>query len=223
MVINCAMSADGKIALPDGRQTRISSDRDMAHVHRLRNWADAIMVGANTVLTDDPGLTVKKKHVPGPEHRHRAFFGRDTDNPLRVVADSRGRTPPGSYILDDAAFTVIAVSRGRSPPFPLPDNVVILDCGSGEHVDLVSLLGSLRDMGVRRLMVEGGGSLIASFLRAGLADEFQIFMGDMVIGGEHAPTPVMGDGAADLRGIGALRREAVFEMDGGIRVHYEVL
>ena len=77
VTVNCAMSADGKIALPTRRQTRISSEEDIARVHRLRNASDAILVGIGTVLSDDPSLLVKEKYVRRPRR------------PLRIVLDSR--------------------------------------------------------------------------------------------------------------------------------------
>lgn len=209
IIVNCACSADGKIALPDGRQTRISSDDDIAYVHRLRNWADAIIVGINTILMDNPKLTVKERFVSSPTH------------PLRVVVDSQGRTPERSLVLNDCAQTVIAVLEGTEFMFDLPENVSVIKCGNGDQVDLAALINTLHGRGITRIMVEGGGTLISSFLREGLVHEFQIFIGDMIIGGEGAPTPVMGSGACDFSEIQTLRRISSHEMEGGIRIHYQ--
>ncbi|HDH81938.1 MAG TPA: 5-amino-6-(5-phosphoribosylamino)uracil reductase, partial [Thermoplasmatales archaeon] len=81
VIVNCAMSIDGKIAFPDRKQAKISNDEDMARVHKLRDECDAVLVGIGTVLSDNPKLTVKEKYVQNPS------------NPLRVVLDSNFRTP----------------------------------------------------------------------------------------------------------------------------------
>ena len=91
--VNCAMSADGKIAGSDRKQVRISSAEDKERVKRLRRQYDAILVGVGTVLADDPHLTVK---------------GCDFDeNPIRIVIDPHGRTPLDAAVVDDRAKTVI--------------------------------------------------------------------------------------------------------------------
>ena len=205
VVVNCAASADGKLALPDGRQTRISSEDDMAFVHRLRNWADAVIVGIGTVLKDDPKLTVKEKYVPHPSA------------PLRVVVDSKCRTPAWAEILRGEAPTLIAVSRKHGQ---CPEGADIVECGDG-RVDLRCLLEHLWERGVKKVLVEGGGTLISSFIDEGLVDEFMIFIGDLLIGGK-GPTSVMGKGASDFDGVVRLERYAVFPMTRGVRLHYRV-
>jgi len=209
--VNCAVSADGKMALPDGRQTNISSDDDIAIMYKLRNWADAVVVGINTVLKDNPKLTVKEKYVPDP------------NQPLRVVVDSCCRTPAGSEVLSDKAPTIIATIVGDWSVHFEPGNVDVVECGSGARVDLRSLLSHLWKRGVRKVMVEGGGTLIASFLKEGLVDEFMVFIGDMIIGGKEAPNPVMGVGAVEFGEIVNLERYAVIPMERGVRLHYRIM
>lgn len=206
VVVNCAASVDGKLALPHGKQTRISSEDDMAFVHRLRNWADAIIVGIGTVLMDDPKLTVKKRYVEEPSL------------PLRVVVDSKCRVPPTAQILRGEAPTLIATCRGHASQIR---GAEVVEFGE-ERVNLSHLLDYLWEKGVAKVLVEGGGTLISSFIRQGLVDEFLIFVGDMLIGGE-GPTPMMGEGASDLAGVVRLERYGVFEMEGGVRLHYRVL
>src|SRR5947208_15115613 len=94
VVINAAMSVDGKIALSGGKPVRLSNEEDLRRVHALRAKADAVLVGIGTVLKDDPKLTVKAEYVKGR-------------NPLRIVLDSRGRTPAGANVLDSSAPTLI--------------------------------------------------------------------------------------------------------------------
>ncbi|MCK4614174.1 MAG: dihydrofolate reductase family protein, partial [Thermoplasmata archaeon] len=97
----------------------------------------------------------------------------------------------------------------------------MLECGK-EQVDLNHLLSHLWKRGIKKVMVEGGGTLIASFLKEGLVDIFMIFIGDMVIGGKEAPTSVMGQGAGDFEDIVRLERYAVIPMEKGVRIHYRV-
>src|SRR3974390_2116533 len=102
VILNSAMTLDGKIATRTGN-SEISGPEDLLRVHRLRKELDSIMVGINTVLEDDPRLTVHK--IPATK----------SNNPLRVVADSQARTPPDARILNDEAPTLIAVTE-KAPP-----------------------------------------------------------------------------------------------------------
>ena len=97
VIVNAAMSADGKIALPSREGVRISNDEDLKRVHELRAACDAILVGVGTVLMDDPKLTVKKEHAKGP-------------NPLRVILDSDGSSPVNAAVFDGAAPTLVATN-----------------------------------------------------------------------------------------------------------------
>jgi len=183
VIVNCAMSADGKIAGRDRRQLRISSDEDIKRVKRLRLDSDAIMVGVGTVLADDPHLTVKGL-PPGK-------------GPLRVVVDSNGRTPADAKVLDPGAGTLLFHAEGTSPP-PDADSFA---CGEG-RVDLRAAMEELGRRGVATVMVEGGGELIASLFEDGLVDEYLVFVGPLMIGGSGAPSPVDGEGRD---GVDALR------------------
>ena len=206
VIVNCAMSADGKIALPSRRQVRLSSEEDMARVHRLRNRCDAILVGIGTVLEDDPGLMVKEKYV------------KKVRQPLRVVLDSLGRTPAGAKVVSPGAPTLIAttrpVPRGRWGP-----NAEAMVLGAGAAVSLKRLLAELERRGVRRLMVEGGSEVIWSFLREGLADRLMIYVGSLVIGGK-GPTPAGGKGVAALEQATRLRLLCTRRLGDGVLLVY---
>lgn len=174
--VNCAMSADGKIAGSDRAQVRISSPEDILRVKRMRMEHDAILVGIGTVLYDDPHLTVK---------------GLDKErNPVRVVLDSRGRTPDNAQVLDDRARTVIVTSEECEKVWK---GAEVIRAGKG-RVNLRMALEALHGIGIRNIMVEGGGEVIASFFENGLVDEYTVFVGSMIIGGRNAPTPADGDG-----------------------------
>ena len=206
-IINCAASADGKIALPIRRQTRISSQEDMRRVHALRNSADAILVGIGTVLADDPKLTVKREFV------------KKARNPVRIVLDSGCRIPGNALVLNSEAKTLIVTSRRTKRKL---GNAEILVCGKEGRVDLKRLMVRLRERGIGRLLVEGGGDAIYAFLREGLADELKIFVGNMVIGGK-GPTVAGGEGAEDEDGIIPLELKKATRMKGGILLEYLVI
>ena len=207
VTINCAMSADGKIALNSRKQTDISNEVDKKRVHELRNSVDAILVGIGTVLTDDPKLTVKEKYFPDPRR------------PVRVVLDSKGRTPPHAMVLNGESKTVIVTSEECTREFP---NAETIRCGTG-RVDIERLLPLLEEKGIHSMLVEGGAEVIWSFLKARLADELLIFIGSMVIGGDSSPTPAGGDGASAMDDVVELRLRNAEVVGDGVLVEYEVV
>ncbi len=186
--INIASSVDGKISDESRRQLKISCDEDFKRVDRLRAESDAIMVGIGTVLADDPRLTVKSEEL----RRWRVEQGR-AENPIRVVVDSRCRIPLNAKILSDEAKTIVAVSkladRNKIERLRQKADVVIF----GENkVDLTALMKYLYEIGVRRVMVEGGATLNYGLLKEGLVDEIHVYYGNMIVGGAKAPTVVDG-------------------------------
>lgn len=207
ITVNCAMSADGKIALNSRKQTAISNDLDKRRVHELRNSVDAILVGIGTVLTDDPKLTVNTEYVANPS------------NPIRIVLDSRGRTPPDAKVLDDQAQTIIITSEECVKEFP---NAKTIRSGVG-RVDLHRALPILEGMGIGSILVEGGAEVIWSFLKSRLADEMHIFIGSLIIGGDEAPTPAGGEGASSIEDTVELELRNAEVMGDGILLQYEVV
>lgn len=205
-IVNCAMSIDGKIALPSRKQTRISSEEDIARVHQLRNECDAILVGVGTILSDDPKLTVKEKYVE------------EGRNPLRVVLDSGGRTPTNSQVLSGDAPTLIVTTEGCTTTFDRADST---RCGE-EKIDLHSLMRFLYERDVRKLLVEGGETVIWSFLEEDLVDEVKVFIGSMVIGGMGSPTMAGGKGAASLEDTIPLVLKSSTQLGDGLLLEYEV-
>lgn len=178
IIINAAMSIDGKIALATRQQTRLSSEEDMKRVHHLRREVDGILVGIGTVLADNPKLTVKYFHTEKP--------------PKRIVVDSKLRIPEGSELLKPYAPTIIATTE-NSPQRSFPEHVEVIRCGS-EYVDLKKLMEILYSKGIRKILVEGGGKIINSFIKLGLVDELSVYISPVVIGG-GAPTLCDGEGA----------------------------
>lgn len=206
IIVNCAMSADGKIALPTRRQTRISSDEDMRRVHELRNSVDLIVVGVGTVLADDPGLLVNPKYVS------------EAKNPTRLVLDSDGRSPEDASIFDGKARTLVATAEECSRDF---HGAEAIRCGKGS-VDLRNLLSILHDRGFSRVLVEGGGEVIWSFIRERLVDEFKVFVGSIIIGGKDSPTPADGEGFVSIGETASLDLVNVEKLGDGVLLEYTV-
>ena len=209
VTVNCAMTADGKIALNSRQQTRISSDEDLVRVHRLRNCCDAILVGVDTVLEDDPSLLVKPKYVKAVRQ------------PLRIVLDSSGRTPPGAKVALPGARTLIAMA-GRKRKKGWGDNVEIGVFGRGSRVSIPALLEELGRRGVRSLLVEGGGTVIWSFLRGGFVDRMTIYIGSLALGG-YGPTPCGGEGVKSLEEAVRLKLTGTRRLGDGILLTYKPL
>jgi len=207
--INCAMSADGKIALPIRNQTTISSKEDFARVHRLRNKSDAILVGVGTVLADDPRLSVKSEFVARPKR------------PMRVLLDAMLRVPDGAKILDPSAPTLIFSNRdAKASGRRFGPNVEVVHGGTGGMVDLKAALETMHGKGVRKILVEGGSEVIWSFLEQGLFDRLTIYVGSMVIGGRASPTPAGGEGAKRFEDIIPLKLLRTRRIGGGVLLEY---
>ncbi len=206
IIINAAMSVDGKIALAGGQGVRLSNEEDVRRVHQLRSQVDAILVGVGTVLADDPKLTIKSLYAKGR-------------NPLRVVLDSDGKTPDGAHVLDGSAPTLIVTSDRSDRVFP---HAEVLRCGKAD-VDLGLLLGHLTERGIRTVLVEGGSTVIWSFLHQGLADELKVFVASRVLGGRSAPTLAGGPGVGSLDESIRIQLVGVERLGDGVLLDYSVI
>jgi len=196
VTLKLACSLDGKIATREGESRWITGERARRFVHRLRAWHDAVLVGAATVLADDPELTVR--------------LGRGKQ-PRRVVADSRGRIPPTARILTSSdpppivATTPLCLLEKREKLVETGAEVLVLPEREGK-VDLAALLRALGEREITSLLVEGGGKLAAGLLEAGLVDKAWFILAPIIIGGENAPGAVAGKGVAHLSEAWRLKR-----------------
>ncbi len=206
--LKAAMSLDGKIATASGESQWITGEQARAYSHRLRAQQDAILTGVETVLADDPSLTV------------RLCRG---CNPRRVVADSGGRTPTTARVISaDARPAIIAVTAGASERKrraleEAGAEVWLLPSSEG-HVDLEALLRRLAESGVQSVLLEAGGRLTAAALAAGLVDRVYFFIAPCIIGGESARTPVEGAGVGKLAERYCLREIRVRKVGGELLV-----
>jgi 2,5-diamino-6-(ribosylamino)-4(3H)-pyrimidinone 5'-phosphate reductase len=189
--INAAMSADGKIATIDRRQTRISGSLDFDRMDELRASSDAIMVGIGTVISDNPSLTVKSKE----RNEKRISMGHE-EYPMRIVVDSMARIPIDADIFRKGeGKRIIAVSRSAEvEKVKGLSKLAQIICIGEKNVDLEKLLYELKNRGINRLMVEGGATLNWALISKGLVDEIYTFVGNIIIGGKTAPTLVDGEG-----------------------------
>lgn len=219
VIVNVAMSADGKLSTRERRQVKISGPADFSRVDRLKAESDAVMVGIGTVLADDPSLTIKSD-----ENRLMRTAEKKNEHPIRVVVDSRARTPLTAALLTKGSGErVIAVSQKADPSrvAALQKHATVIISGD-DTVDLALLLERLFEMGVGQLIVEGGGTLIAGLFAAGLVSDFYTFVGDIVIGGKDAPTPADGPGRVHEVDFTRLTLVSVSRMDDGVLVHWRV-
>ncbi len=194
MVAKVAQSLDGKIATNNGQSRWISSARARQLVHRLRRQVDAVMVGVNTVLRDDPRLTAR--------HARGAL---SATQPTKVIVDSRLRTPLSSRCLSrqSPAPTIIATTpqgaKKRAPFEKRGVTVLVFPPASGGRVPLRPLCRTLaRRFSITSVLLEGGGELIASTLKARLVDRLLWCTAPILLGGRGSPSSVGGDGVSRL-------------------------
>jgi diaminohydroxyphosphoribosylaminopyrimidine deaminase/5-amino-6-(5-phosphoribosylamino)uracil reductase len=177
VTLKLATSLDGRIATATGESRWITGPEAREAVHRLRSEHDAVLVGVETALADDPELTVRLPGYAGPQ-------------PARVVLDSRQRLADGCKLVATAReIPTYVVSATPPEPRLVEAGVKVLQVHAvgEERPDLHDVLAALAAEGLDRIFVEGGGQVAASFLRCGLVDRLEWFRAPMVIGGEGRP------------------------------------
>jgi diaminohydroxyphosphoribosylaminopyrimidine deaminase/5-amino-6-(5-phosphoribosylamino)uracil reductase len=206
VTLKAAVTLDGKIATCTGDSKWITGEAARAEAHRLRDEADAILVGVGTVLCDDPSLTVR--HVRGQD-------------PTRVILDADLRTPPSAAVLDPErksnaetwifhADDVDAESQQMLRGEGLELIAVPRDA---RGVDVVEVLQILGERDVLRLLVEGGAHVHGTFLDLGLADRAAIFVAPRIIGSADAPSFAAGTGVQSIERAWRLVRTQVQPLD----------
>jgi diaminohydroxyphosphoribosylaminopyrimidine deaminase / 5-amino-6-(5-phosphoribosylamino)uracil reductase len=199
VTVKAAMTLDGKIATAAGESRWITGEKARAYGMKLRQGADAILVGVNTVLADDPSLTVRRGGAGG-----RGLGAVVCGHALRrIVLDARARTPRAAKVVSDeyAALTTVVVNesapRRRVAALTRRGRVLVAP-GSGSKINLPWLLKKLGSENVTSLLVEGGGEVNASFLMQGLAQRVVFFYAPMILGGRESRGAVAGEGARTL-------------------------
>ncbi|OOC62526.1 bifunctional diaminohydroxyphosphoribosylaminopyrimidine deaminase/5-amino-6-(5-phosphoribosylamino)uracil reductase RibD [Paenibacillus ihbetae] len=184
IISQVAMTLDGKIATSTGHSKWVTCDETQLVVHKLRNKVDAILVGINTVLADDPLLTTR---LPGESGK----------NPIRVILDSNLRLPADAKVTDCSAAKTWVVTKEDADP----ERVHMLQQKGIEvlfvpvnrfGLDLHALSDMLYQRGVTDLLVEGGSEVNGSFLRANLIDKWMVYIAPKVLGGRQSLSPYGG-------------------------------
>ena len=208
-----AMTLDGRTATRSGDSRWISNPESRALVHEVRSQMDAILIGTGTALADDPELTVRP---PGSR------------TPARVVLDSQGRLPVASKLVQTARAVPVWVATTTDAPADRLAALESLGCeilrfepASG-RVPVVPLLGELRRRGVTNLLVEGGGSVLGSFLDAGQVDAVDVFVAPKIVGGAAGLSPAGGVGVALMAEAGSIDAPTITTSDGDVRIRGRV-
>ena len=202
IILNCAASADGKIALPDRKRITLSNEEDFERVHKLRSECDAILVGIGTVIEDNPKLTLRNSNGI---------------KPTRIILDTNFRIPKNSNVLDGESRTIVAV--GENTTVKQNPNIEIINCGL-KQIDLLELLPKLKAIGINKILVEGGETVMWSFLEKKLFTKLYIFTSNMIIGGTETPTIAGGNGCKDATNILKLEVKNAEIMGSGVLVEY---
>ncbi len=208
VILSAAASLDGKIATKSG-DSRFSSGKDKTRVYRLRAAVDAILVGKNTVKRDDPILTLH--HVKGK-------------NPIRIILDSRATISTKSRIIKtcNKIPTIIAVSKKASNKnlenlrkFPL--KIIV----SGNNiVNIKKLLKTLWKLKIRKILVEGGGTVNWEFVKQNLFDEIIVTITPFLVGGKDAVSIIEGKGFSKIAKSRKLKLEKILHLENEAILYY---
>jgi diaminohydroxyphosphoribosylaminopyrimidine deaminase/5-amino-6-(5-phosphoribosylamino)uracil reductase len=213
VIAKFAMSLDGKIATKTGDSKWISNEESLKFVHYLRHIVDAVMVGANTVVTDDPQLSARGCSGKG---------GKTKLQPLRVIVDGRGRTPTSARVFKEPGKTLVAVAK----PFNAKEaerfrktgaEIVELPAEKGV-IDLKELLTVLGKREVTSVLVEGGSGLFGSLFDGGLIDKVLAFVSPIIVGGDGAKSAVGGNGVKKIADALRLTRVKIMEFGDDVLI-----
>ncbi len=210
VVMKTAMTMDGKIATPSGHSQWISGEESRAHVQELRATYAGVMVGIGTVLADDPSLTCRIPGAPAP---------------TRIVVDPRAETPPSAKLFADSSPVLLAIAPGADPTRRRAleaQGAELLEvplAANGRHLDLTALMDALGARGLSSLLLEGGGGLNASALRAGIVSKVVTFIAPKLLAGDgipptHGPAFDTMDQALRLRDVTCHPSGADFRLEG---------
>jgi 5-amino-6-(5-phosphoribosylamino)uracil reductase len=215
VVIVSEVSIDGKLTLYRGASSKelmsLMDEEAYRYLHEIRAKVDGIMVGCETVRTDNPSLTVR--YAKGK-------------NPVRIIPCSTANVPLDANVLNTEEAETIIVTTERAPEERIEKikekGAQVLVAGD-ELVDFDKLLPMLYERGIRSLMVEGGASINWEFIRRRIVDEIRIIHLPVIVGGENVPTLVGGEGFKKLRNLLHLRLRSHFKRGNHLITEWEVV
>lgn len=204
VILSAAISIDGKIATRTGK-SNLSSKKDLVRVHNLRKSVDAILIGKNTVNVDNPSLTVR--HVKGK-------------NPIRIILDPNGSLSLKSKVIRTAKKTptILVVSENtRNVEKFVAKGAQVITCGK-KKINIKKLLQILGKRGIKRIVVEGGGTTNWYFFKEKLVDEIIITVTPYVLGGSTAISLVEGIGFENVSNSFKLKK--IKKIQNELVLHY---
>ena len=211
IILSAAMTIDGKIASKDG-DPDISDENDWKEVHKLRTEVDAILVGKGTIMKDNPKLHIKY-------HNHDGYY--------RIIIDSNLNLPIKSNVIEfnpKLYPTIICitetVSKERIRLFE-SKGIRILKSGTGPTVDIVNLMPKLYNLGIKSILLEGGGTLNWTFFKHDLVDEIRLTIAPWIVGGKNAISLVEGEGFSKMIESTKFSLVNVNERNNYVVIHYE--
>jgi 2,5-diamino-6-(ribosylamino)-4(3H)-pyrimidinone 5'-phosphate reductase len=241
ILVNVAMTADGKIDTTARKGEAISSSADKARVDRLRASVDAVLVGGRTLMNEDPKLTVKSAELRAerlrkgwPENPAKVGIVSEITLATHFISSSGGtlRSESGAtypplkqFLTSGPAQIHLFTTRCNEPEIlsHFERAGAIVHVTGGDRVDLIAVFQSLYETGIRSVLVEGGGTLIAELFRLDLVDELSVYIAPMIFGGASSPTLADGSGFLTEQ-VPHLLLKTVEKLDdqNGILVHYNV-
>ncbi|QLH07661.1 2,5-diamino-6-(ribosylamino)-4(3H)-pyrimidinone 5'-phosphate reductase [Nitrosopumilus ureiphilus] len=208
VILSAATSIDGKIATVTG-DSKLSSKQDSIRLHNLRSKVDAIIVGKNTVLIDDPMLTVR--YTRGK-------------NPIRIILDSKGTISKNSKIIQTSnkVPTIIAVSNqiSKSNLDKLKKFPIEIIVAGKNSINIKLLLRKLSDKKIKSILVEGGGTINWGFIKYDLFDELIITISPFLIGGKNAVSLIEGNGFRKISNSPNLRLKSIKRLKNHLVLNY---
>ena len=215
VIVNSAMTVDGKIATHQG-DSAISSKDDLIRVHKLRDSVDGIIVGISTVLADNPRLTIRLGRKQ-PKEKHLT----------RIIIDSMGRIPLDSQILRTASKikTIVAVTKLASMNVRrnIKKTGAIVIVAGTNTVDLKRVLWTIQKMGIKKILVEGGGEINWSLFSLGIVNELIVTIAPRIVGGRQATTLVEGEGYSSVsQGLKLQLKKVCMQSGGELVLHYQL-
>jgi len=215
VIVNSAMTVDGKIATRQG-DSAISSKDDLIRVHKLRDSVDGIIVGISTVLADNPRLTIRLGRKQ-PMEKHLT----------RIIIDSMGRIPLDSQILRTASKikTIVAVTKlaHMNVRRKIKKTGAIVIVAGTNTVDLKRVLWTIQKMGIKKILVEGGGEINWSLFSLGIVNELIVTIAPRIVGGRQATTLVEGEGYSRIsQGLKLQLKKVRMQNGGELVLHYKL-